>query len=283
MKRVLITGANSFLGDNTKKYLEKHGNYVVDILDMLNDDWREADFSQYDVVFNVCAIVHQPKIKDIDLYYKVNRDLAVEIATKAKKEGVSQFIQTSTNGVFGVEIGPMSDENGYKPKTPYEKSKYEADCLLEKLRSNSFLVCIVRPPIMYGNGCKGNFPKLEHFALSFPFFPSRNNKRDMIFIENMCDFILFAIEHELNETCYPRDNEPISVPIMIKEIAKRNNKKMHLLSILNPFVALVYKFSHKTRSIFGNNYCIMPISVSNNTWEAPLSFEAALTKMYNKD
>ena len=177
MKRVLITGANSFLGDNTKKYLEEHGNYQVDILDMLDENWIKTDFSKYDVVFNVCAIVHRPDEKNIDLYYKVNRDLAVEIAKKAKEAGVKQFIQTSTDGVFGIDAGIMSIENGFCPKTNYEVSKYEADCLLEEMRNNSFKVCILRPPLIYGANCKGNFPKLVKFAKKYSFFPSLKNKK----------------------------------------------------------------------------------------------------------
>ena len=91
MKRVLITGANSFLGNSNKLYLEKNGDYLVDILDMLDDKWREYDFSSYDVVFNVCAIVHRPDEKDDALYYKVNRDLAVEVAKKAKESNVVTY------------------------------------------------------------------------------------------------------------------------------------------------------------------------------------------------
>ena len=79
MKRVLITGANSFLGTNTKEYLEKNGNFIVDVVDMIDGKWRELNFSNYDVVFNVCAIVHRPKEKHVDLYYKINEDKYVYI------------------------------------------------------------------------------------------------------------------------------------------------------------------------------------------------------------
>lgn len=278
MKRVLITGANSFLGDNTKKYLEEHGDYQVDIVDMLSDEWRLIDFSQYDVVFNVCAIVHRPKEKDLSLYLKVNRDLPLEIAKKAKESGVKQFIQTSTNGVFGIDVGVMCLEKGYNPKTPYEKSKFQADCLLEKLRSNEFKVCIVRPPLMYGKNCKGNFPKLERFALKYHFFPSLQNKKDLIYIENMADFIKFSIDNELDETTYPRDRELISISYMVKTIAEIHGKKIHLLGFLNPFVRLFYKTNHTLKLVFGDCYCSE--NICSKEWIAPFSVETALSKMY---
>lgn len=282
MKKVLITGANSFLGENTRRYLLQYGGYQVDVIDMLDDNWRLRSFSSYDVVFNVCAIVHRFDNPDERLYFKVNTDLAIEIARKAYEEGVKQFIQTSTVGVFGIDLGEMNESMGFHPNTPYEKSKYAADIELEKMRSHSFKVCILRPPMMYGNGCRGNFPKLEQFAKKYPVFPSRKTRRDMIYIENMCDFIRFAIEKELDEICYPRDKEPVCVCEMVKQIAELNGKRIHLLGVFNPIVGLLYKTSHKLRSVFGDNYCTMPIS-AHSLWTAPFAMNQGLKRMYSRE
>lgn len=278
MKRVLITGANSFLGNNTKEYLEEHGEYQVDTVDMLDANWEKNDFSKYDVVFNVCAIVHRPEIKDSKIYFDINRDLAVKIALKSKKEGVKQFIQTSTNGVFGIEIGILSENNGYNPKTPYEKSKYEADCLLTGLRDTNFKVCIVRPPLMYGKGCKGNFPKLERFALKHHIFPSFKNKKNFIYIENMADFVKYAIDNELDEVCYPRDDLVISTSELIKGISQINGKKMYLLAVLNPLVKLFYRSTHSLKLIFGDCYYLG--AACSKEWHSPFTLEDALKRMY---
>lgn len=281
MKKILITGANSYIGDNIKKYLEATNNYSVDILDMLSDEWKKSDFSIYQVVINVCAIVHRFDNPDESLYFKVNRDLAFEIAKKAKESKVKQFIQFSTVGVYGIELGEMNSRMGFNPKSPYERSKYEADLLLEELKDESFKVCVIRPPMIYGNGCRGNFPKLVNFALKTPVFPSRKNKRDMIYIDNLSDFVLYAVDNELNEVCYPRDNETICVSSMIKEIASLNGKKVRLWWIFNPFVALLYRFSHSMRSVFGDNYCTDEVC-KNSKWVAPVSVSDALKKMYSK-
>ena len=278
MKRVLITGANSFLGNSTKQYLEKYGDYKIDVLDMLNPCWEETDFSVYDTVFNVCAIVHRPNEKDADLYFKINRDLAVKIAKKAKKSGVKQFVQTSTNGVFGINLGIMTVETSYKPKSHYEKSKYEADCLLETLRDNKFKVCIIRPPLIYGNGCKGNFPKLEKYALSKSYFPSFKNKKDFIYVENLADFVKFAIDNNLDEICYPRDKKVASTSQMIELIARYNNHKMKLLSVFNPFVKVFFRLNRVLTIIFGD--CYFEGAVSSGQWVPPFSLEDAIKRMY---
>lgn len=281
MIRVLITGADSYLGNNTKAYLESKSGYLVDTLDMLDENWIQSDFSKYDVVFNVCAIVHRFNKVDDSLYFRVNRDLAIQIAKKAKDEGVRQFIQTSSNGVFGLDYGVMSVDKGFNPRTSYEKSKYEADCVLEELRDEHFKVCIVRPPLMYGNGCKGNFPKMERFAINHRFFPSLNNKKDFIYIENMADFVKFSIDNELDEICYPRDKEVVAVSTMIQQIACLNGNTIHLLGVFNPFVKILYRFSHSLRLVFGDCYCTE--AICSKEWVAPYSIKDALHKMYKKD
>ena len=276
MKRVLITGSNSYLGDAIKRYLDVNGGYDVDILDMLDEKWAETDFSCYDVVFNVCAIVHRPNEKD-DLYCAVNRDLAFTIAEKAKREGVKLFIQTSTNGVFGIDLGIISADSKYKPRNAYEKSKLEADRLIWHLNDDAYSVCIIRPPMIYGKGCRGNYPKMEKFALKSPVFPSLKNRKDFIYVLNMADFVKFAIDNELCGTFYPRDREPASVSHIVKSIARLNGRKIRLWSIFNPFVKLFLKCNHTLKLVFGDNYCTINDGAS---WVAPISLDDALTEMY---
>ena len=84
MKKILITGANSYIGTSVEKWLDK-SEYVVDTVDMIDGTWKEKDFSKYDVVFHVAGIAHvstDPNMED--LYYKVNRDLTIKTAKKAK-------------------------------------------------------------------------------------------------------------------------------------------------------------------------------------------------------
>ena len=103
MKKVLITGAGSYVGESVRKYiLSTYPNkYQIDSVDTIGDNWKKADYTQYDVVFHVAGIAHvnaDPKMES--LYYKVNRDLTIEIARHAKTAGVKQFIFMSSMIVF---------------------------------------------------------------------------------------------------------------------------------------------------------------------------------------
>lgn len=90
MKRILITGAGSFVGTSIEKWLLRSPNdFSVDTVDTMNDAWKQADYSKFDVVFHVAGIAHvDPKPEMAPLYYKVNRDLAIEVAKCAKEHGV---------------------------------------------------------------------------------------------------------------------------------------------------------------------------------------------------
>ena len=96
MKRILITGANSYIGTSFEEYMKEYDGYQIDTLDMKNPEWRNYDFSIYDTVFHVAGIAHadvghvSEEVRK--LYYKVNTELTAETAMQAKKSGVRQFI-----------------------------------------------------------------------------------------------------------------------------------------------------------------------------------------------
>lgn len=92
----------------------------------------------------------------------VNHNLPVEIAVKAKKSGVSQFIFMSTAAVFGSKSIIINKDTKPEPDTYYGISKLAAEEELVKLGGTNFRVCIVRPPLVYGKGCPGNFQTLEY-------------------------------------------------------------------------------------------------------------------------
>src|SRR5690606_7124221 len=118
------------------------------------------------VVIHVAGIAHVKETKEnADLYYKVNRDLAFEVAKKAKNEGVKQFIFLSSMSVYGIETGIIKINTPTNPKTNYGRSKLEAEELISSIESDSFKVAILRPPMIYGKGCKGNYIRLANLAI----------------------------------------------------------------------------------------------------------------------
>jgi UDP-glucose 4-epimerase len=90
-------------------------------------------------------------------------------------------------------------------KTPYAKSKLEAEVLLNRLADDSFKVDNRRPPIVYGKDCRGNYPRLARMALKLPFFPMINNERSMIFIDNLSEFIRLVINYKVGWFVLPTE------------------------------------------------------------------------------
>jgi UDP-glucose 4-epimerase len=199
MKKILITGANSYIGTSLEKWLERYPDrYSIDTVDMRSDEWKEKDFSKHDVVFHVAGIAHvssDPKMED--LYYKVNRDLTIETAKKAKIEGVKQFIFMSSIIVYGdssnINRKKVIDKNTVPlPSNFYGNSKLQAEDGIRPLESDDFKVVILRPPMIYGKGSKGNYPKLAKMAQKLPVFPDIDNKRSMLHVDNLCEFISYS-------------------------------------------------------------------------------------------
>lgn len=238
MKKILITGANSYIGQSLENWLEKsQGDYQVDTLDMINPAWKEYDFSPYDSIFHVAAIVHKnEKNLNQGLYDKVNRDLPIELATLAKKAGVAQFIFLSSMSVYGNNEEVITKSTKENPSTYYGKSKLAAENGLKKLADDSFNLLILRPPMVYGPNATGNYTRLSKLSKLTVAFPKINNNRSMIFIDNLMEFIKQAIDRELSGLSFPQNKEYVTTSTLVKTIRQANGKKTLLTSIFNPIL-----------------------------------------------
>lgn len=256
MKKILITGAGSYIGTSFARYLAQWPEcYRVDTLDMQNENWHEYDFSGYDAVFHVAGIAHVRETEEnAHLYYTVNRDLAVETARKAKAEGVGQFVFLSSMSVYGIDQGPVDPETPPVPKSHYGKSKLQAEEGIVPLRDASFAVAVLRPPMVYGEGCKGNYRALEKIAGIAPFFPDYPNVRSMISIENLTKFIRECVDRRSDGLFCPQDPEYVCTCRMILEIACRNGRRLPLLKFLNPAVSLAKHCTALGRKAFSDLY-----------------------------
>ena len=259
-KRVLITGANSYIGTSFEKYITKwnheHPNedhLIIDTLDMQSPSWKEYEFSKYDSVFHVAGIAHADTGKVSEerkqLYYKVNRDLAEETAKKAKEAGVKQFIYMSSIIVYGESkhgVDFIIDENTEpKPANFYGDSKLQAEHRLKDLSDDNFRVAILRPPMIYGPGCKGNYQLLSKIARYSPVFPKYENKRSMLFIYNLCEFVRLLIFNQDSGTFFPQNSEYVCTYEMVKAIAKAHNRKILITPVFNFLILLIMKLGGK--------------------------------------
>ncbi len=259
MKRVLITGANSFIGMSFEHYVNKNysDSFTVDTLDMLQKSWKESDFSHYDVVFHVAGIAHSDsgKISDSkkELYYSVNTDLSIETALKAKSDGVKQFIFMSSSIVYGEgsKIGKdkmITADTAVSPVNCYGDSKVQAEKGLLNLADDTFKVVILRPPMIYGENSRGNYRTLSKFGRKLLFFPYVNNLRSMLYIDNFTEFVCLMIKNEEHGVFHPQNNTYCSTSEMVKLIAKAHNRKIlffkgftWLLKLIGCVVGIVNK------------------------------------------
>ena len=252
MKRILITGANSYIGDSVKDYLMQYPNhYSVDILDTFGFEPCSNVFKDYDVVFNVAGIAHIKETKDNrGLYYKVNRDLAIKIAKSAKEAGVKQFILLSTMSVYGKTVGHITKKTRPHPVNAYGKSKLQADIEIKRMADKNFKFACLRPPMVYGKGCKGNYQLLKKVALLSPIFPKYNNERSMIYINNLCEFVKNTIDDNKSGLFFPQNAEYINTSRMVRLIANEHSKKIKLISIFNWIIKICPL--NIVQKVFGN-------------------------------
>lgn len=229
------------MGTSLEKWLGKYPDrYSIDSISLRDDSWKEKDISKYDVVFHVAGIAHIKETKEnADFYYKVNRDLAYEVARKAKVEGVKHFIFLSSMSVYGIESGVIDKDTHLEPKSNYGMSKLQAEELIKPLEDDRFIVAIIRPPMIYGKGCKGNYVRLAKLAVKMPIFPDVDNKRSMIFIDNLCEFVRLIIDGLNNGIFLPQNKEYVCTREMVKLIADNNGKKIKLTNLFNPFLRLI--------------------------------------------
>ena len=263
MKTVLITGAGSYVGTSFAAYMAKaHPSELrIDTIDMQSPSWKNVDFSKYDVVFHVAGIAHVDLKKNTEeqekLYFSVNTDLAAETAEKAKADGVGQFIFMSSAIVYGdaAPIGKkkiVTADTKPAPENCYGESKLRAEQALDALRDESFKVVILRPPMIYGKGCKGNYQSLKKLALKLPFFPRVKNERSMIYIENFCEFVRLMIINEENGLFLPQNDEYSNTSEMVRTIARLNGKKIRIVGGFTPLLKLIGHFSRTANKAFGN-------------------------------
>lgn len=241
MKRILIIGAESYIGTSLEKWLSRYPlEYNIETIDVRLDDWRNEDFSSFDVAFHVAGIAHVKETRsNRQLYYRVNRDLAYEVALKAKSEGVKQFMFVSSIYVYGLQKGVIDKNTPLEPRTSYGKSKLEAEKLIKSLEDHRFTVTILRPPMVYGKGCKGNYPRLAKLALIAPVFPDIDNKRSMIHIDNLCEFVKVLIDNRLGGTFFPQNPEYVKTSEMVRLIARSHGKEIRLTRIFNPIIKML--------------------------------------------
>lgn len=261
MKKILITGKHSYIGESVEAYLLKDSHYTIDTLDMLDSTWKKHDFSAYDVVFHVAGIAHSDNGKISEerekIYYKVNTDLAVEVAFKARNEGVTQFIYMSSMSVYGnsSNIGEkkmITLNTKPNPVNAYGKSKLLAEEYIIHMDSPDFRVVVLRPPMIYGKNSRGNYKTLSNLAIKLSVFPEIENKRSMLYVENLCEFVRLMITNNERGIFMPQNKEYTQTSHMVSLIAHCHNKNIVMTKKFNFILKLMSKYTTLVNKAFGN-------------------------------
>ena len=269
-KKILITGKGSYIGESVEQWLLKdRDQYEVDTLDMLNNSWREKDFSEYDVIFHVAGIAHADvgaiTEEQKELYYKVNTELTLEVAEKAKRSNVKQFIFMSSMIVYsGCKERIITFSTEPKPLNFYGDSKLQADKKLQEMVTDGFKVVVLRPPMIYGKGSKGNYPQLAKLASRLPVFPIVKNQRSMLHIDNLCQFVKLMIDNEETGVFFPQNGEYTNTSDMVQMIAEVKGHRIIMIPFVDLFVKVLEKVPGKigelTTKAFGDSSYEMSMS-----------------------
>lgn len=269
MKRILITGANSYVGTQFENYINQFDGYCVDTVDMIDGSWREKSFSGYYCVFHVAGIAHSDfgKISDDrkELYFSVNTDLAIETAKKAKAEGVKQFIFMSSASVYGnsAPIGKkkvIDKDTPLQPSNGYGESKALAEKGLQQLQCDTFKVVILRPPMIYGKDSKGNYRNLSKIAKKLPVFPDVKNERSMLYIGNLVEFVRLMIDNEECGVFFPQNAAYSNTSQIIRIIGEANGKKIFLVKGCTWILKILSHITGMVSKAFGNLVYDMQLS-----------------------
>jgi UDP-glucose 4-epimerase len=251
----MIIGENSFIGNSYQKYsIFKN----CDKVSLRQHNLDEVDFKNYDSILHFPAIVHQSSKIPYQKYHEVNVELAFQAALKAKKEGVKQFIFFSTIRIYGEYTPKNVIWNEYTEPAPtdnYGRSKLEAEKKLNKLNDSDFHVSILRIPMVYGPGNRGNINKMISLIDKYQIAPfvNINNERNILYIKNLIEFLDKIILLDKEGTFLVTDPDPVSTTKIARTISKYLNKKVILLPIPKPLRKLLkHVWESGYYKVFGN-------------------------------
>lgn len=307
--KLLVTGSTGFVGSNLTKYLSHLGHDLVlpvrkrsSILSSQHifmpdinssSDWSDA-LVNVDVVIHCAARVDSShkSVSDVSDFFRIsNVDGTLNLARQAFNSGVKRFIFLSSikvNGEVSSLDHPFTSEMQPMPSSPYAKSKYDAEVGLLQLANDTGLeVVIIRPPLIYGPGVKGNFAgivKLINTGLPLP-LGSVLNKRSLLCIDNLVDLIAVCISHPaaVNQIFLASDGKDLSTSELIGYVAKAMNKPSRLISVPQSILMLFAKIFGKkavAQRVLGSLQVDFTLSREILGWEPPIALEEGLRRCF---
>lgn len=277
--KILIYGVGSYIGNHYQDVLIIRGHNVI-MVNALKVKPVDVDYADVDVVIDVAGIAHIKITSKLeDLFYQVNTKLAIDLCKESKSHGVKQFIYMSSMNVYGDTQERIYTQEQEAPCNFYGKSKLLADRGIQAMATDDFRVVSIRPPVVYGKGCKGNFMQLVKLAKYFPVFPYFKNTKSLIYIDNLCRFVCEVIDNRDSGVFHPQNITHTSIVEIIKEVRMAMGKKTLIVHGLGWIVKLLMKISHKAKRAFADDYYdLFFSSYRENTYNKNVDFGQTIKK-----
>lgn len=261
--KILVTGASGFVGKSLIAHLlsqghpvraavrsqstEINGAEVVTVGEIDGDtDWAEA-LKHVDAVIHLAARVHvmnEHSINPLAEFRKVNVGGTRRLADSAAKAGIKRFIYVSSVKVNGEQTRlPFTELDEPNPQDAYGISKWEAEQVLNKISVETGMdIVIIRPPLVYGAGVKGNFAQMMNIlkkGIPLP-FASVKNLRSLIYVENLVDALILCATHSkaVGQTYLVSDGQDVSIPDLLRKLSDAMGKPAKLLPCSPIFMRL---------------------------------------------
>ena len=254
MKRILITGKGGFIGTAIETYLSRFPEaYAVSRVPLKTETPDAYDFQGADAIIHTAALVHRKETKHTQAQYDaVNRDLTAALAKKAKREGVKQFILMSTMSVYGMRTGTITKDTVPQPKTQYGRSKLEAEQSIAPLDCDTFRVTILRPPMVFGPGAKGNPARLKRLSRLLPVCPDFENRRTAVSVDTLCEEVKALIDEPRSGIFFPQEKTPLSTGELIARAMMEQGRTPRHSRILNPAIRVLRAGTGIGKKAFGD-------------------------------
>ena len=285
MKHILVLGKSGYISTCFQTYMKRFPEYTIVAISVRDESWRTIDFSKYDAVFNTTGLAHNDARKGTDEeFIALNVNLPVELAKKAKESGVRQFIHMSSMIVYG-SLSPLGKDEKYtvdtipQPNNIYGKSKLMGEHELEKLKSDSFSVALIRSSLVYGEKAVDNFERLVTFAGKLPIFPDIKNERSMIYADNLCELVRLIIDNKSCGLFYPQQERYICTSDLVCDIAHGLGHKMLITKLFNPALRFLSGKVGIVDKVFGSEAYEMSMSNAFDGKYRVVSYEESIDRI----
>jgi len=283
LMKLLITGSSGFIGKHLVSAFQE--KYKLKIVYLQKKKVEALDLNGIQVIIHLAGKAHQMRKIDPKIYFEINRDLTIKLAKKAKAEGVQQFVFISTVKVYG-DIGKNKDildeYSTCNPIDPYGQSKLGAERELIKLETANFKIVIIRPPLVYGAGVKGNLERLIPLVKKISILPfgGINNKRSMVYVGNLIALINHIIQNRSRGIFIAGDQEPHSTTELVKLIKKHLKSRTILIKLPLLAISLLRVLKPALVNRLFDSY-VIDNSITNKKlgFKPPFSFELGIKEM----